>query len=78
MLKSYKYRIYPNQTQKELLSKIFGQVRFVYNYGLEEKIKAYNTNKTNLTVFDLNKQITELKNTKYEWLKIVHHKHYKC
>jgi len=38
MLKAYKYRIYPNQDQKELLSRIFGQVRFVYNLGLETKI----------------------------------------
>ena len=45
MLKSFKYRIYPNQNQKELLSRIFGQVRFVYNLGLETKISAYKGNK---------------------------------
>jgi len=61
MLKSYKYRIYPDQNQKELLSNIFGQVRFVYNLGLETKIQAYTANKKYLTCFDLNKQITELK-----------------
>ncbi|MFA5586040.1 MAG: transposase, partial [Saccharofermentanales bacterium] len=61
MLKSYKYRIYPDQNQKELLSKIFGQVRFVYNLGLETKIQAYTGNKKHLTCFDLNKQITDLK-----------------
>ncbi|MFA5586708.1 MAG: RNA-guided endonuclease TnpB family protein, partial [Saccharofermentanales bacterium] len=61
MLKSYKYRIYPDQNQKELLSNIFGQVRFVYNLGLETKIQAYTANKKHLTCFDLNKQITELK-----------------
>ncbi len=35
MLKSYKYRIYHDQDQ----------IRFVYNYGLERKIKEYNKNK---------------------------------
>ena len=35
MLKTYKYRIYPTQEQKEQMQKIFGQVRFVYNLGLE-------------------------------------------
>ena len=69
MLKSFKYRIYPNQDQKELLSKIFGQVRFVYNLGLETKISAYTGNKQHLSCFDLNKQITELKKYECEWLK---------
>ena len=69
MLKSYKYRIYPNQEQKEMMAKIFGQVRFVYNLGLETKISAYVGNKKHLKCFDLNKQITELKNTDATWLK---------
>jgi putative transposase len=69
MLKLFKYRIYPYQNQKELLSKIFGQVRFVYNLGLETKISAYIGNKKYLNVFDLNKQITQLKKNECEWLK---------
>jgi len=69
MLKSYKYRIYPDDVQKELLSNIFGQVRFVYNLGLETKISAYTGNKKHLNVFDLNKQITQLKKTDATWLK---------
>ena len=69
MFKSYKYRIYPNQEQKEYLSKIFGQVRFIYNLGLETKITNYTGNRKNIDCFDLNKQITELKNTECPWLK---------
>jgi putative transposase len=69
MLKAYKYRIFPSEEQQNLLSNIFGQVRFVYNLGLETKISAYASNNTNLTCFDLNKQITELKNTECPWLK---------
>ena len=69
MFKSYKYRIYPNQEQKEYLSKIFGQVRFIYNLGLETKITNYTGNRKNIDCFDLNKQITELKNTDAPWLK---------
>ena len=69
MLKSYKYRIYPTDEQKILLSNIFGQVRFVYNLGLETKISAYIGNKKHIDVFDLNKQITELKKTDAKWLK---------
>ena len=69
MLKAYKYRIYPNQDQKELLSRIFGQVRFVYNLGLETKISAYVGNKYNVDMFNLVKQIKELKDNECDWLK---------
>ena len=69
MLKSYKYRIYPNQEQKELMQKIFGQVRFVYNLGLETKITNYLGNKKNITSIDLSNQIKELKDTECPWLK---------
>ena len=69
MLKAYKYRLYPNEDQKGLLTNIFGQVRFVYNLGLETKITAYAGNKENIDCFDLNKQVKELKDTECEWLK---------
>jgi len=69
MLKSFKYRIYPTQEQKDLMQKIFGQVRFVYNLGLETKITAYNGNKKNITSIDLSNQIKELKDTECPWLK---------
>ena len=66
---SYKYRIYPTQEQKELMTRIFGQVRFIYNLGLETKISAYTGNKKNIDYFDLNKQIKELKDNECPWLK---------
>ena len=67
MLKAYKYRIFPNEEQEVFLANIFGQVRFVYNLGLETKIAAYAANKTNLSCFELNKQITDLKED-VKWL----------
>ena len=33
MLKAYKYRLYPNKKQKELIDKTFGCCRFVYNFS---------------------------------------------
>ena len=46
MYKAYKFRLYPNDQQKEKLNKTFGCNRFVYNYYLrkiisEEYINAY-------------------------------------
>ena len=37
--KAYKYRIYPNKKQQELIQKTFGCTRFVYNYYLENIMK---------------------------------------
>ena len=45
MNKAYKFRLYPNATQRELLEQHFGAVRFIYNYFLEQKIKAYKETK---------------------------------
>lgn len=37
MERAYKYRIYPNKKQRELMAKTFGCVRFVYNHYLAKK-----------------------------------------
>ena len=65
MLKAYKYRIYPNISQREYLAKTFGCTRFIYNKMLADKIEYY-------------KETGEmLKNTpaqykkEFEWLKEV-------
>lgn len=68
MEKAYKYRIYPNKAQKELIAKTFGCVRFVYNYYLDKRIKAYQENKTSLNYYDCCKDLTNLKK-ELEWLK---------
>jgi putative transposase len=61
MLKSFKYRIYPTDDQVVKLSNIFGQVRFVYNLGLETKINAWKSHRKSISAFDLNNQIKDLK-----------------
>lgn len=67
--KAYKYRIFPNQEQVELLEKHFGSVRWIFNWGLEKKIKAYQKDKKRLTCFDLINELTKLKKEKdFEWL----------
>ena len=38
---AYKFRLYPTNKQKEILSKTFGCCRFIYNKMLEDKIKYY-------------------------------------
>ena len=48
MLKSYKYRLYPNREQQEYFAKCFGCVRFIYNRMLSDKIKYYKETKQKL------------------------------
>ena len=35
--KAYKFRLYPNDKQKELINKTLGCTRFIYNYMLSQK-----------------------------------------
>lgn len=68
MLKAYKYRIYPNKQQKELMHKTFGCCRFVYNYYLSKRIKLYEENKETFSYVQCAKDLTSLKK-ELEWLK---------
>lgn len=45
-LYTYKFRIYPNDEQKDFLSKLFGCCRFVYNHFLHEKQEQYKSTKS--------------------------------
>ena len=61
MFKAFKYRIYPNKQQTELLNKHFGCTRFVYNWALNKRIEAYQTEQQNLSRYDLQKDLVSLK-----------------
>ena len=69
MLKAYKYRIYPNKTQEVLLTKHFGCARYIYNYGLERKIKAYSETKKSVSRFTIQADLPKLKKAEAtKWL----------
>jgi len=70
MERAYKYRIYPNQKQKEIIAKTFGCSRFVYNYFLAKKIESYKNDQTSLSYNECSKQLTQLK-SEMLWLKEV-------
>lgn len=65
MLCAYKYRLYPNEEQKEYFAKCFGCVRFIYNRMLSDKIDYYNDTKQKL-----NNTPAQYKK-EFEWLKEV-------
>ena len=65
--KAYKYRIYPNKAQEELIQKTFGCVRYVYNHFLAERMETYKEKGESLSFYRQNKSLTELKK-ELEWL----------
>jgi putative transposase len=68
MEKAYRYRIYPNKQQQELIQKTFGCARFVYNYYLAKRKEMYENDKITFTYNMCSKDLTSLKK-EYEWLK---------
>ena len=70
MEKAYKFRAYPNKGQQLLISKTFGCSKFVYNYYLNKRIKAYQNDKSTLNFYVCSKDLTCLKQ-ELIWLKEV-------
>lgn len=71
MLKAYKYRIYPNKQQEELIQKTFGCCRFVYNQTLAYRKDLYECQKKSMSKFDCNNYVNRILKPEYEWLKEV-------
>ena len=68
MLKTYKYRIYPNQNQKIFFAKSFGCCRFIFNKALEYKKSSYESSKTNISLNTLNSSWLKEQKVNFPWL----------
>lgn len=68
MEKSYKFRIYPNDAQEQLIQRTFGCCRFVYNHFLFMRIDAYNKDGKSIRFYESDAMLTQLKN-ELPWLK---------
>ena len=72
ILKTYKFRLYPNKTQEILLSKTFGCTRFIFNQMLAERKEVYEQLKNDKDILFKHKYKTEKQYKEdYEWLKEV-------
>lgn len=67
ILRAYKYRLMPSEKQREQIEQHFGCCRLIWNLALAAKKQAYESNRVNLTRYDLQKQLVELKK-EYKWL----------
>lgn len=71
MIRAIKYELKPTKSQKSKLNQSFGNCRFVYNWALDRKIKAYQEEDKKLSCFDLMKDLTRLKKEgDFEWLNL--------
>lgn len=70
--RTYKFRLYPNKAQIELLAKHFGCYRFVYNYFLNQRKEQYRLTGNSNNFYAQCKTLTTLKKQdETAWLKEV-------
>ena len=70
--RTYKFRLYPNKVQIELLAKHFGCTRFVYNYFLNQRKEQYKLTGKSDNYYAQTKTLTSLKKQEETaWLKEV-------
>ena len=67
---SYKFRIYPNREQENLIQRTFGCCRFVFNHFLAERMNQYKQTGHAPTRFQQDRSLTVIKN-ELEWLREV-------
>ena len=59
---SYRFRIYPTEKQKELITKTFGCCRYVFNYFLDRRKAVYKATGKGLPLKDCTRELAALKN----------------
>ena len=68
--RSYKFRIYPNATQRKQLAVEFGCARWIYNAALSARRDAWNWYGESHNYVSINKAVTEiLQDPDYAWVK---------
>ena len=71
MRKSYKYRIYPTESQTSNLENQFSMCRYLYNWSLDERIQAYENEKKSISYKEQQNALPALKAEK-PWFKGVY------
>lgn len=67
--KAYRYRLYPNKKQRDILARTFGCVRFVYNFFLTMRKQEYQLYYTTVTYNRCSEELTKLKREPdFNWL----------
>lgn len=68
--RSYKIRCYPNPAQIRMLNHWFGTSRWLWNWALSSRTKAYERRKESISSIDISRRLTKLKQLpSFAWLK---------
>ena len=68
--RTYKFRMYPNAGQRQVLARYFGSVRFIYNHYLAERKRQYEETGRSDGYARQAKDLVALKRTEgFDWLK---------
>ncbi len=59
--RAYRYRCYPNATQKHMLARTFGATRYVYNWALRLRTDAYYEQQERVYYKETSARLTQLK-----------------
>lgn len=71
LTKAFRYRIYPDEFQKQQMEQTFGNVRFVYNYFLDLRTQEWKQKKNSVSYSKTSSLLTELKRKEeYAWLNL--------
>lgn len=71
MKRTYKYRVYPLQSQITKIENDFSMCRHLYNWNLTEKIEAYKSENRTASYYDQQNALPKLKVEK-PWFKSVY------
>ena len=69
MYKRLKVKLYPTKSQSKMLENHFDGYRFAYNLSLEYKQALWNYNRINISGFDLQKELFEIRK-EVDWLSL--------
>ena len=71
--RAFKFKLKPTALQRELFSRFAGARRFVFNRGLDQRQKAYETTGKSPTYFEQNNELVKLKEApETAWLNEIH------
>ncbi len=71
--KCFKFRLRPNKKQANLFAQFAGACRWIYNRGLAKRKEVWENAKVSLSVYDQNRELTQLKQEEEtQWLQTIH------
>ena len=65
--RTFKYRLYPNRKQREILSAHLDMCRELYNAALQERIESYKTTRKGVTWLQQQAQLPAIKECRPEF-----------